>query len=244
MRYMSSVLRRAGIAVAAVAVVYLCWSLLRGTRAVRPHRTAGSEATASDDTAAPPAGSTGDDAPAPGAGRPGAAAGSGDADAEQLDDDVPPPVKARDPHWLIKFFAPHPGENLLDYRDRVLPVVQAAAAPHRARVKRWRDEFADEANLSSEQRQLLDTAVRDAADAIGDRVFQAVLTGEILPPRLKPSTGVALARDLLDHMDRANQRFTDSLDPDQRERLVSSRFDVIDYLVFSTRWEDMLGVTE
>lgn len=244
MRFMSSVLRRAGIAVAAAAVVYLGWGLLRGTRAVRPHRAAGSEATATDDTAAPPASSTGDDAAAPGTGRPGATAAAG-ADADELDDDeLPPPVKARDPHWLIKFFAPHPGENLLDYRDRVLPVVQAAAAPHRARVKRWRDEFADDANLSSEQRHLLDTAVRDAADAIGDRVFQAVFTGEILPPRLKPSTGVAFARDLLDQMDRANQRFTDSLDPDQRERLASSRFDVIDYLVFSTRWEDMLGVTE
>lgn len=244
MRFMSSVLRRAGIAVAAVAVVYMCWSLLRGTRAVRPHRAAGTEATAGDDTASPPAGSPGDDGPTPGEGRPGATAPASGADADELDDDVPPPIKARDPHWLIKFFAPHPGENLLDYRDRVLPVVQAAAAPHRARVKRWRDEFADEANLSSEQRQLLDTAVRDAADAIGDRVFQAVFTGEILPPRLKPSVGVAFARDLLDQMDRANQRFTDSLDPEQRDRLASSRFDVIDYLVFSTRWEDMLGVTE
>jgi hypothetical protein len=163
------------------------------------------------------------------------------ADAEELE---PPLPIRRDPHWLVRFFTPRPDEHLLDYRDRVLPVVQAAAASQRARVSRNLERFSQEAGLSVAQRRALDTAVGEAADAIQDRVVQAVLAGEILPPRLKPSGGVAFARDVLDEMDRAHRRFADSLTGGQREQLAASSFDVVDYLVFSTRWEDMLGVTE
>ena len=60
---------------------------------------------------------------------------------------------------------------------------------------------------------------------------------------VKPSTGVAFARDVLDLADHANSRFSASLRDDQRAALATSRFDVADYLLFSTRWEDMLGVT-
>jgi len=156
------------------------------------------------------------------------------------DEGEPPPPER---HWAVEFFTPHAGENLIAYRDRVLPVVQAVAAPQRKRVRRWRDEFQKDAQLSDAQQRELDAAVGDAGEHIKDRIFQGILAGE-LGPRTKASTGVAFARDLLDIADGANKRFRASLSPSQSSLLDGSRFDVVDYLFFSTRWEDMLGVEE
>jgi len=50
--------------------------------------------------------------------------------------------------------------------------------------------------------------------------------------------GVAVARDLLDIVDRGNRRFVGALRDDQRGELADHSFDFGDYLVFSTRWED------
>ncbi|MCA9677980.1 MAG: hypothetical protein KC464_23345, partial [Myxococcales bacterium] len=130
------------------------------------------------------------------------------------------------------------------YRDRMLPVAQAAIAPQRARVQRARDAFVAAAHLDDAQRAELDAAVDDAGAMIQDRVMQGVLSGDLLPGRFKPSTGVALARDVLGTVDDANQRFLATLRDDQRATLAEHPFDVADYLVFSVRWEDMLGVPE
>jgi hypothetical protein len=147
-------------------------------------------------------------------------------------------------NWLLDFFRPKPGETVLEYRDRVLPVVQAAAAPHRRRVRENFDAFADEADLDADQRRRIEAAVEQAGTAIQDRIMQGVLSGELMPPDVKPSTGVAFARDVLDLADGANRRTLEILSERQREILGGSRFDVVDYLVFSTRWEDMLGVAQ
>jgi hypothetical protein len=149
----------------------------------------------------------------------------------------------RAPGW-VRSLAPQPGENLLAYRDRIVPLAQAVVAPHRARVARGRDAFAAAAQLDAAQRAALDAAVDEAAAAIQDRAMQGVLSGELLPGQLKPATGVAFARDVLDAVDRANRRFDAALRAPQRAALAASSFDVADYLVFSARWEDMLGVAE
>jgi hypothetical protein len=52
--------------------------------------------------------------------------------------------------------------------------------------------------------------------------------------------GVALARDVLDLVDRGNTRFVAALRPDQRAGLASHRFDFADYLLFTAHWEDAL----
>jgi hypothetical protein len=160
--------------------------------------------------------------------------------AAQSEPGEPPPAPR---HWAVEFFTPHPGENLVAYRDRVLPVVQAVAAPQRKRVRRWRDELVQEARLSDAQQRGLDASVGDAGDQIKDRIFQGVLSGE-LGPRTKASAGVAFARDVLDIVDGAGKRFRASLSPEQQAALDASRFDFADYLFFATRWEDMLGVEE
>jgi hypothetical protein len=72
----------------------------------------------------------------------------------------------------------------------------------------------------------------------------AVLNGEISPATFKPMIGVSVARDLLDIVGRGNRRFLDSLDDNQRSRLVQHRFDFGDYLVFSTPWEDALKLLD
>jgi hypothetical protein len=240
---MSQRARRLALLFASGAIVFACWSLRGAARPSEP-RPDRSERDGDDATSPRGRGEHARRAVADRDDRSQPLAGVEGELQERWESDPEPPLpRRRDPHWLVKFFTPQAGESLFDYRDRVLPVVQAAAAPQRARVRRSLDEFAQEAALSSSQRQTLHTAVRDAADGIQDRVMQAVLSGEVLPPRLKPSVGVALARDLLDEMDRANRRFNDCLSQDQRDRLAESRFDVVDYLVFSTRWEDMLGVT-
>ncbi len=73
--------------------------------------------------------------------------------------------------------------------------------------------------------------------------MDSLLGGQLTPRTFKPMTGVAIARDVLDSIDRANQRFMASLCEDQKAQLSGHPFDVADYLLFSARWEDALGVT-
>lgn len=146
------------------------------------------------------------------------------------------------PAWTL-YFAPQPGESMLSYRDRMVPLAQAALAPHRARVARGRDDFAAQVKLDSQQRAQLDAAVQEASAAIQDTVMSSLLSGQLTPRTFKPMTGVALARDVLDSIDKANQRFMATLREDQKTSLGSHPFDFADYLLFSARWEDALGVT-
>lgn len=173
-----------------------------------------------------------------------AADGTGDGDTAAAAEDLPsedsPAWSVTAPAWVL-WLAPQPGEHLLDYRDRIVPLAQAAVAPHRARVARGRDDFAAVAGLSSGQRAELDAAVEEAASAIQDRVLNAALGGELMPSTFKPTAGVSVARDILDAVDKANRRFQGTLREDQRAALAGHPFDVADYLLFSTRWEDMLG---
>jgi hypothetical protein len=146
------------------------------------------------------------------------------------------------PAWTL-YFAPQPGESLLSYRDRMLPLAQTALAPHRTRVARGLDDFAAKVHLDAQQRAQLDAAVQDAASAIQDSVMSSLLSGQLSPKTFKPMTGVTLARDVLDSIDKANQRFVTSLREDQKASLAEHPFDFADYLLFSARWEDALGVT-
>lgn len=144
------------------------------------------------------------------------------------------------PGW-VRSFAPQPGEDLRAYRDRMIPFAQMAVAPHRARVARSSTDFATVANLDPHQRAELDAAATETATAIQDRLFNAVLSGEVSPSTFKPMAGVAVARDVLDLVDRANKRFVGSLREDQRLKLSEHPFDFADYLVFSTKWEDAIS---
>jgi hypothetical protein len=143
------------------------------------------------------------------------------------------------PAWAMRL-APQRGETLRAYRDRILPLAQAAVAPQRARVARTRDDFAQ---LDPHQRAELDAAVADAAKAIQDRILAAFATGELRPATFKPMAGVAIARDVLDIVDRGNTRFVSSLTPDQQTQLASHRFDFADYLLFTAPWEDAVRGT-
>jgi hypothetical protein len=140
------------------------------------------------------------------------------------------------PAWALRL-APQHGESLRAYRDRILPLAEAAIAPQRARVARMRDDFA---HLDPHQRAELDAAVADAAKAIQDRILTAFASGELRPATFKPMAGVAIARDVLEIVDRGNTRFLRSLTSDQQGELAQHRFDFADYLLFSARWEDAL----
>jgi len=147
------------------------------------------------------------------------------------------------PSWAV-WLAPHPGEDLRAYRDRMLPLAQAVIAPQRARVARSRDRFAALANLDAHQRAELDGAAEDTAAALQDRVMTAILGGELSPATFKPMIGVGVARDLLDIVGRGNRRFLAALRDDQRTQLAQHPFDFGDYLVFSTPWEDALKLLD
>jgi hypothetical protein len=147
----------------------------------------------------------------------------------------------RIPPWL-RWLAPQPGESLLAYRDRVAPLAQAAVAPQRARVARSRADLIERLRLDARQQAELDEAVRDAASQIQDRVMNAALSGELAPSQLKPMAGVRVARDVLELVDQADRRFTSSLRDDQLRELTRHPFDVADYLLFSWRWENAIGV--
>jgi len=144
------------------------------------------------------------------------------------------------PAWALHL-APQRGETLRAYRDRILPLAEMAIAAQRTRVARTRDDFAAlDPALDPHQRAELDAAVADAARAIQGRVTAAFAAGELRPTTFKPMTGVALARDILDIVDRGNTRFVQTLTTDQRTHFAAHRFDFADYLVFSTHWEDAL----
>jgi hypothetical protein len=144
------------------------------------------------------------------------------------------------PAWAM-WLAPHPGEDLRAYRDRMLPLAQAAVAPHRARVARSRDDFAALAHLDTRQLAALDAAAKQASDALEEKALAAIMNGDFAPATFKPMTAVSTARDMLDVVDKANQRFVGALSDEQRAQLAQHPFDFADYLVFSTKWEDMLN---
>ena len=146
------------------------------------------------------------------------------------------------PAWSL-WLMPQPGESMLAYRDRMVPLAQTALAPQRARVARSRDDFAKAVGLDAQQRAQLDGAVADAAGQIEDKMMNAFMSGDLSPSTFKPMTGVSLARDVLDIVDGANRRFVATLRDDQKTKMAQHPFDFADYLVFSARWEDALGVT-
>jgi hypothetical protein len=145
---------------------------------------------------------------------------------------------------MVKTLLPRPGEPLLEYRDRVLPLAKAAAAPQRARVQRWRADFEKNAGLDEAQKLALAQAAHDAGDALKDQIMGGVLGGELMPPHVRPMRGVRFTRDLLDTLIVGEQKFRARLSPAQQQALDAGRFDFADYVLFSTRWEDLLGVTE
>lgn len=159
--------------------------------------------------------------------------------ADDADEHGPALYGVELPPWLV-WLAPHAGEDLRAYRDRMLPLAVAAIAPQRARVARSLDSFAALAHLDPRQRAELDAATRDTAAALQERVLAAVLGGELAPATFKPMAGVGVARELLDIVERGHRRFVESLRDDQRTALARHPFDFGDYLVFSTRWEDAL----
>jgi hypothetical protein len=143
----------------------------------------------------------------------------------------------------MAFLVPQPGESLVEYRDRLLPLARAVVNPQRERVAQLRDRFVETARLDAAQQRVLDEAVTAAGETLKDRIAQGVLSGE-LGLRMKPASGVAFARDLLDATDEANRTFRAALRPEQLATLDEDRFDVAEYVLFRTRWEDLLGVTD
>jgi hypothetical protein len=140
------------------------------------------------------------------------------------------------PAWAM-WLAPQPGETMRDYRDRMVPLAQAAIAPHRARVEKSRDNVAQLIGLDDRQKATLDAAVVETQKEIQDRVMNGILSGELMPATFKPMAGVAAARDILDLVDNANKKFLATLTDDQRGKLATHPFDFADYLVFSAKWE-------
>lgn len=155
------------------------------------------------------------------------------------DEEIAPPVPGR--HWALDLVRPRPGEDLLAYRDRVLPIAQAVIAPQRTRVAARRREVAAEARLDERQLAELDAACGEAADAIVNRVWEAVGSGEVWP-RLRPAAGVALAADLLAAVVAADRRFRSALSAEQLAVVDREGFDVADYLLFSVPWEQRFGL--
>ncbi|HEY4244531.1 MAG TPA: hypothetical protein VGM88_32175 [Kofleriaceae bacterium] len=175
-----------------------------------------------------------------------ARAGESPTSREAAPDEAAPGMRiygVQVPAWAA-WFAPQPGESIPAYRDRLLPVAEAAVAPQRARVAHGRDDFAALAALDDHQRAELDGAAREAADQIEEKLMGAAMNGDFSPATFKPMTGIALARDILDTIDKANQRWLASLSPAQREKLAANPFDFADYLAFSTHWEEMLKVLD
>ena len=132
------------------------------------------------------------------------------------------------PAWAARLL-PQPNETIRAYADRMVPLAEIAIAPQRARAARLRDRLDPRAQTE------LDAAAGEAAAAIEARITTAIESGEL--SSLKPMTGVTLARDVLDIVDRGNARFVGALTPEQR---AATRIDFADYLAFSTRWEDAL----
>jgi hypothetical protein len=164
--------------------------------------------------------------------------GDGEGAVQESSADPPPPRR----HWAVELLRPREGEDLLAYRDRVLPIAQAVVAPQRLRVGERRRRMTASARLDAGQNEELDAAVSDASDEIVNRVWQALATDEIWP-RPRPSAGVALAADLLRSVTAAETRFRAVLRDDQRAAVDQSGFDFVDYLVFSVPWEERFGIT-
>jgi hypothetical protein len=145
------------------------------------------------------------------------------------------------PGWAVSL-APQQGEDMIAYRDRIVPLAQAAVAPQRSRVARSRDDLAKQLGLDAHQQTELAAATTETASAIEERALNAAFGGEFDPATFKPMTALAALTDVLQLIEKGNARFLASLTDAQRTRLAQHPFDFGDYLLFSTRWEDILGM--
>lgn len=145
------------------------------------------------------------------------------------------------PAWA-SMLMPNKGETIKSYKDRMLPVAEHAIAPQRARVAQLRDALAKAINMDGKQRAELDGAASETANALENRVMQAFADGSFDPSTFKPMTAVNLAKDLVDTVSAGNSRWMSSLSDTQRTQLSQNPFDFGDYLMFSTKWEDLLKV--
>lgn len=144
--------------------------------------------------------------------------------------------------WVADFVRPRPGEGLLEYRDRLVPVAQLAIAPHRAAAERTLEGSAARAGLGAAERGEIDDIIERAQRQLERRVREAVFGGELFGPDARPIDGVRFARDLLDVVLAADAAVGAALTPAQRRALDEGGFDVAVYLLVATRWERLVGV--
>ncbi len=145
------------------------------------------------------------------------------------------------PGWAVSL-APQEGEDMLAYRDRIVPLAQAAIAPQRSRVARSRDDLAQRIGLDDRQKRELEAATTETASAIEERALRAAFSGELDPATWKPMMALAALTDVLQLVEQGNARFMATLSTEQRAKLALHPFDFGDYLLFATRWEDVLGM--
>lgn len=173
---------------------------------------------------------------------PGDADGAGDGDGDgALAPSAARPLRLPgDLPALLARFAPEPGEDMLAYRDRVVPEATRFLRPQRQRVDRNLAAFSDEAGLDDEVVAALHEAADRTAERLRDRVIDGVLSGELLPPYRAATvvtTANAFTAILADYVAEIRGGLSDA----QLEVLGASAFDPVDYLLFATRWEEMLG---
>jgi hypothetical protein len=144
--------------------------------------------------------------------------------------------------WVADFVKPRPGEGLLEYRDRLVPVAQVAIAPQRAAAERSLAGSITAAGLGDAGRAQVDEILGEAQSLLKQRIQNAVFGGELFGPGVAPIDSVKFARDLLDTVIAADTALRAALTPAQRRAFDDSGFDVAVYLLVATRWEQIIGV--
>ena len=157
--------------------------------------------------------------------------------------DAPPPDvetrRERGQQRLRDLLGRAAGETDEQYRARVAPLISLTLNRPRSRVEDKRAEFEAAAELKPEQREELDRAIADARNELVGLASQAVAAGDLTPYKRNTAGVVSFVGGAAGIADGFDARVRQILGDDQQRVLEDIGFDLIEYLGFTTPWENV-----
>lgn len=130
-----------------------------------------------------------------------------------------------------------PGETDEQYRERVMPAVQAALIVPRTKVAEMRREAEEKAHVTEAQSKQLDAAFDKVYDNVLDMTNKAIADGQLSPYERNVAGWLTYAGGLGAVLDDANGSIGKILSPDQMAAMSGTGFEWGEYLGLETPWE-------
>ncbi|HUH04673.1 MAG TPA: hypothetical protein VML75_21905 [Kofleriaceae bacterium] len=134
---------------------------------------------------------------------------------------------------IASYLGRRPGETAEQYRDRVVPLMELALARPRQEVAEARRAAEEEAGVTEDQREQLDSAIADAQAELLELTNGAIQSGELTPYERNWTGMLEYTGGLGTLLGSTEQRIGEILTPEQRRAMAAQGFE----------WGELIGVT-